>query len=602
MPQPAQKASKPSVVDSAKKAVGKETKPTVPTKEKKKKVMTQRELKYPYYKVLICSNNPTPEEQQFRYKNDPFAEGIDADTRAELLADEKNRIYDIEYDGPITADFAKMILEYETEPDYVKRKLAQDPNYKESKLKFGSEFLFKDADGNKVVCWANCTNRPFDLTHANELAQDILTKNWKVNCENIIIGRTGLVISGQHRLIGLIRAVEQWRQQPHWQEIWETEPVIESMVAFGCSEDPKVIRTIDNVKPRTLGDVFYTSPLFADKSQSEKNELSKMLAYAVELLWKRTGGGRKMDKGKTGGDGDQFITYMTHSAAIDFQERHSKLLACVKHIFDEDGGKKPEIGETEEGKEPEIRGKVISGVLKMQRGHAAALMYLMAQSKTSEEQVDDYYAPGATKTERRLNWDHWDKACQFWSELAAQELEWTETVKEAIYALNDPEEGFEGNVKEKCAIIVKAWLKYKLKEAFKYDKPELLHPTFTIDETSNRRKIKPADEPVTGGIDRGTSDDEQTDTTALTKAQVEEEKDKARAEQIKKHIGKGQPPVVKASPDKKTLPSGTPVKPTADNNFGRDANNKVIKTGKTPAKTPVKKPLRAGTSNDPVPF
>lgn len=120
MPEPKKTVSKPTVGKT-------EEKRTVAPKEKKRKVLVEREVKYPYYKVLVCANdNPDHVDEQ----GDP-----------------------VEYDGPITADLAKQLLDWETEPDYVKRKLAEDPNYKESKLKFGSEFLLKDADGNKVVCW-----------------------------------------------------------------------------------------------------------------------------------------------------------------------------------------------------------------------------------------------------------------------------------------------------------------------------------------------------------------------------------------------------------------------------------------------------------------
>jgi hypothetical protein len=543
----------------------KSTTRTVPAKEKKTRILQERPIKYPYYNVLICCNNvPTHKDK----KGNP-----------------------VEYDGPLTADIAKQLLEWETEPEYVKRRLTEDPELKESKLKFGDEFLLKDADGNKVMCWANCMNRELVMSQAKKYAQDILTKNWFVNCENIIIGCTGLVISGQHRLVGLILAVDEWKRQQHWQEVWDTEPVLETFVAFGCSEEAKVIRTIDNVRPRSLGDVFYTSPLFANKSQHDRAEMSRMMSFAVDLLWKRTRG-----------DKDAFVTDMSHSAAIEFQERHAKLLDCVKHIYDEDGGKPP-VKDTETEEVEEITGKVISSGLRIQRGHAAALMYLMGQSATREAAVDEYYAPGANKSEKRLDWKHWDLACKFWSELAAQELEWAQTVKDAIIALNTTMEGTIGTVaitgsnREKWAVITNAWTKYRLKERFENDKPEMLHPEFTIDVDNNRRKITPANEPVIGGIDLGMMDEE--DTTSLSKEEIEKKKEEARVEKINKKLNEGKKNTVTADAGKKTVPNKEATPPSG-NGMGRDANNKPI--GKTPAKKPTKKPaeaLRGGTSNEP---
>lgn len=531
MPQPTQKTVKGTatvaeqdVSSGAKRLSEKPTTRTVPVKLTKKKVLAERPVKYPYYKAMICClDNPAH-------------------------VDEKGK--QVEYDGPITVEIAKQLLGWETEPDYVKRKLAEDPNYKESKLKFGGEYLLKDADGNKVICWNNCTNRPLTESHAASLAQDILTKNWRMNLENIIVSKTGLVLSGQHRLIGLILAVEGkdgWRKQQHWQQVWDEEPIIETMVAFGCEETPEVLRTLDNVKPRELDDVFYTSPLFADKTTEARREMSRALKYAVELLWKRTRG-----------DGDKFIEHQTHSASIDFLDRHPKLLAAVKHIYDEDGGKVIDVD-----KDEEFVGKAISSGLRLQRGHAAALLYLMGQSRTKDAVSEDYYLPGAVQSEKRLDWTCWEMALQFWTDLGEQKLEWAQTVKEALACLNDPDKGFSANNREKHAVIVNAWTKYRIKEKFQYDKPEKLHPEFTIDEMTNRRKISAENEPVLGGIDRGTLDIADVDESGLTEEQAEENKEKARVEKIKNTLDKGKPPIVKMDPDKKVLPnSGKPKTPS----------------------------------------
>ena len=130
--------------------------------------------------------------------------------------------------------------------------------------------------------------------------------------------------------------------------------------------------------------------------------------------------------------------------------------------------------------------------------------------------------------------------------------------------------------------------------------------TDSADETTNRRKILAANEPVTGGIDRGTLDEDAVDTSALTKTQIEDEKEKARAAKVKETLSKGQANTVKMNPDKKVLPNNKqPVaKAPATGGQGatatRDANNKPIKNGAAGvAKKPVvKKPVVATADED----
>jgi hypothetical protein len=562
---------------------------TVPGKGAKKITRyADRPLKYPFYQVLLCCAH---RDDHFEYIDDPFADDPKGDP--DLLSDPKNRrplpIREGEdncYDGPITADTAKKLLHWETEPDFKRRKMDEDPNHDPKGLSFGAEFLLTDSEKNKVMCWNNATegymNRPFDINHAKSLAQDVLTKNWRVNEENIIISKTGLVISGQHRLIGLILAVEEWKKNfEHWKDNWPTEPVMESFIAFGMDEDPATIHTIDNVKPRSLGDVFYTMPIFSDMGKDDRVEMTRMLSYAVTLLWKRTGGGRKMEGGeRTGGDSDHYINYMTHSAAIDFLDRHEKLYDAVKFIYQEDGAKQkgqftgdePAAPQSEEEKE-KFRGKKISGVLKIQRGHAAALLYLMGQSATPEARADEYYTYGGNKSEKRLDWKRWKQACEFWSELAAQELPWTKMVKDSLANLNDTEKDHEANAMERNCVIVNAWNKYKIEEPFAYEYPNTLHPEFTFG-TDNTRSVLPQHEPWLGGIDKGTVDEK---SVKQTKEEAEKAKTAAREEKIAKDIARGRT-VLGADTNKK-------VAPAKGNGNGK---------GKPGAKKPAKKPVLAG--------
>jgi len=112
-------------------------------------------------------------------------------------------------------------------------------------VKFHDRYLFKDEENCKVQCSCNRKNRPFDDSWARSIAQDILNKRWKLNLETIIIGRDGQVLSGQHRLIGLILACQLWQKHSYWSKVWNTEPSIETLVAFGADESEEATRTLD---------------------------------------------------------------------------------------------------------------------------------------------------------------------------------------------------------------------------------------------------------------------------------------------------------------------------------------------------------------------
>lgn len=301
--------------------------------------------------------------------------------RKVLYPEVKIAIYQQERDlGRLTMATAKKLLGWETEDEYCER-TGDAPG----STMFGDPLL-TDEEGKRVQCWHNLGNRPFDESWSRKIAQDILTGNWEFNLENIVISKWGKVTSGQHRLVGLILACQMWAaDQDFYTGIWETQPTIECVIAFGGSEDPKVLRTIDNVKPRTLADVFYTGGVFkADQSASERKELARMLDYAVDFLWKRT------VANETSG-----MAYQTHSASVEFLDRHPRILKCITHIF-------------EENKE-----RAISG-LHLSCGRSAGVMYLMAAYNTD----GDLYRNKRPPTEKDIDFEYWDKAQQFWSDFA----------------------------------------------------------------------------------------------------------------------------------------------------------------------------------------
>ena len=287
--------------------------------------------------------------------------------------------------------------------------------------KFGTNFLFKDSLGRKIRCHNNVTNRPLYLSILGALTQEILRRRWKLNGENRIIGETGLVLNGQHTFISLVLAVQKWKEDPSKYPEWETEPYIAVSIMFGISEDDEVVNTMDTCKPRSLADVLYRSPFFSDLENKDRKKASRVLDYAVKLVWDRTG------------VKNAFQIRRTHAEALDFIARHPKIVECANHIF------------TENGDCNQI-GWYISP------GSAAGLLYLMSCSLTESR---DYHSDENPR-EELLSWDHWDKACDFWVLLAGKSPE-IEAVRTALIKLaNDDSK----NYASQCAIVIKAWNLY----------------------------------------------------------------------------------------------------------------------------------------------
>lgn len=323
----------------------------------------------------------------------------------------------------VSQEMAQTILGWEDEDEYKAR--VKGP---EGLVGYGEDFLILDEYGKKVRCWNNGRNRALDEAHSNRIAQDILEGEYQLNGETIIVGRTGLSLSAQHRLVGFIRAVQRWKKHPSKYPYWKEEPFLRSLVVFGIDESPKVVKTLDNVRPRSDADVIYTSGIF-DKtrdgkptSTKDKKECSRMLAAATAFLWQRTGaGGTKEER-----------TYQTHSASSDFRERHPKLLEAVKHLFEEN------------------QDRAISK-LRLSPGVCSAALYLMGSSESNQEKY--LKNPG----EKQLTWNRWDKACEFWVLLASDGSGDMEEVRKAIIELVDADDLSGGRMTEKMVVLAKAW-------------------------------------------------------------------------------------------------------------------------------------------------
>ncbi len=318
----------------------------------------------------------------------------------------------------LTAQLAMQVLGWEEETD---------------EIKFGDSYTLIDETGKKVRCVNNAKNRPLNEGWARTLMQDILMKRWAgpngngktVNGEAVIIGRTGLVLSAQHRMIGLVLANQVWAgdQAEHWRDKWPTAPVLDTIMVCGVDESDETTMTLDNVRPRSLADVLYVGGYFSKKKDSERKVLVKMLENAVKLLWERTLQ-----------DQDAFTPRRTHSEALDFIGRHPRVVDAVKHVYEENGGADKRIT------------KFVPG------GLAAGLMYLMAFSGTEDKKVTKYKRADAPK-EQMLDRSRWDKAEEFWTLLAGTAAE-LKGMREALGELPAKDAD---NVRAKMAQICKAW-------------------------------------------------------------------------------------------------------------------------------------------------
>jgi hypothetical protein len=350
----------------------------------------------------------------------------------------------IEYSDPISVDKAKDILGWITDPEEAAKHGLTDDD--------AICTILEGEEKKKVWCLNNDHNRPFTESWAKTLSQDVLNRNWAdsrnslegerrtLNGETIIIGRTGLVLSAQHRLFGLVLAYIDWkfgRNKDHWQKKWEEEPSIEGIIVYGIDESSKTTRTLDNVKPRSFGDVLYADEdnikMFGKVNTSQWRIICRTADFAVKFLWKRTGAVN-----------NPFSPKRTHSESKNFLEKHKRLLKAVKHIID--------INVPMEGGRATVARYVPIGT-------AAGLLYLMA---VSESNGDRYWDEGKVGNAREsiLDFTNWEKACEFWTGLASHGKD-TDTrfkgVRDALGALADANTLADGSVEEKTAIIVRAW-------------------------------------------------------------------------------------------------------------------------------------------------
>lgn len=325
------------------------------------------------------------------------------------------------YAQPLTVEEVKELLGWQEEPE---------------KGVFGNVYLMTDEHGKHIRCLNNLTNRPFDEGHCRKLAQSMLKKQWEVNGEAFIVGRYGSILSGQHRGVALILA-EQMRTGPQsatWETYWDGPLTLETVVTYGVSEEGRVTRTLDNVKPRSLGDVLFCDPtMFGSQNAVERKKLVQMVDHALRLVWHRTG----LDK-------NAFAKYRTHSESLDFIDRHPHLIMAVKHIWEEKGGK-----------------EILNAHNFIGPGYASALLYLMGASATEPSAYTNAVREG-THSESVVDFENWAKACEFWSLVCAGAPQLNE-MRKAINHTFNLETGSGGTQLERFGVLIKAWAAFLAK-------------------------------------------------------------------------------------------------------------------------------------------
>lgn len=375
--------------------------------------------------------------------------------------------------GPLTAADWRVVLEWETEKEYQARKVKEVPDSKPEHWLYGDVYHCLDTSGDKVRCRNNGNNRPFDMGWCEEIIDMILHGQWvgpytipgeTVNGETVRISRYGRVLSGQHQGTACILA-DEWLQAERGKEdydaanpkypFWngQAQVFIETIVVRGLSEDERVLRTIDYVKPRTAADMLYTMEVFRQNKPAERKEMTRMLAAALDLLWTRT----------------QAKGYKTHPELVGFLERHKRLLKCVEHLFLENGG----IGRSGDATSRRI------SKLRISAGHAAALCYLMGCSSDKTTRYSDDYRDEMPPSEKNLDWSYWDRAQDFWTLLAGSRdfMPVQHALGRLAGSKPDSEEnlGLGGIPAEKLAILAKAWEQWR-------DHPPQAGPAFSMED------------------------------------------------------------------------------------------------------------------------
>ena len=371
------------------------------------------------------------------------------------------------------------------------------------------ETQFTDIAGELIVCDHNLDNREFDTKKALSYAQDILAREWAdsgnsdpndpepmtINGGTFVVNRYGELEDGQKRLAALVFASQIWngegelgrKQGTHWKKIWPEEPTMEALIVYGTSPSRRVRQTRDTGQVRNLQDMLYTDGYFGDKDAKTRSALTRTLAVALQFLWHRVWGSL-----------DSFHPSLTHSTILDLLDRHGgkkgRLVQAVEHIATENILPVDRNGTPIPQAKRKISRYVASGT-------AAGLLYLMGCAATER----DDYINADPPSDKYLDWELWDRACEFWTSLAKGGTNFKE-VRLAFDACRDYETGaIGGTIAERIAILTLAWYRWAENHSIREQDVSLMDDRYKIerDQEGNVTLRKLVTHPQIDGIDAG---------------------------------------------------------------------------------------------------
>lgn len=497
----------------------------------------------------------------------------------------------------VDGTLARRLLGWETEDQYVARMTKDNPNLTAERCLFKNlddkellamppwfKFGFVAKEQVNVICWNNDRNRPIDLKRCEEFAQTILKRQWagpstlgSINGESGVIGETGVPLSCQHCLVGLLIAIDRWESQPTmWQEFWPEEPYIEKLIVVGVSESEAVVQTLDNVRPRSLEDELYVGDEFRDLIPVQRREVAKLAASAIDYLWKRTRAASLDHHGTKRIKGGAMTQYITHAVAREFLSRHERLKKCVRFLFDRNRKEKVLCVSSDADTVP-----VLPGI-------ASAMLYLMGCSASNP---DDYVNANPLPSEKVLDWSRWDQACKFWIDLTNKDCKEAAPIRRALRELvkyEDMElEAHGGALLEKTCVLAMSW-----EQLCAEMEPDADSLQLTIHQKRDGSKVL-VNRDTFGGIDVcHVVEPDLTDppTEEEIAAKKEEAKEAARKKQAeaeekkmeearKRQAAKDAKAAVAAGtgkPNGAAKPNLDAIADKAKSNLGKDANGKPL--------------------------
>lgn len=402
----------------------------------------------------------------------------------------------------------KKLLGHETQAEYAERLLSANPKLSEEEvrlvvvrdgkeeaaidpatglplpvLRTQSGAFHKDQNDMYCVLHNNVKNRPFDPNVMGEIRQALLHGQYRFNGESMVVGKTGITLSLQHRGVAMLEAQQilDGPQGSHWRGTdrkpgpWYGKDItLRSIIVYGVGEDQGTVMTLDTGRERRTSDTIFTSDVFADLPFRLREDCSETLAKALEFVWDRT----------SESEINRWVKHRTQAESMAFYDRHKRLKQCVRSIIDING------------KDRKL------GLAKLQVGRCAGWLYLMAAS----ESVFDQYRNSADGIPREsvkgFAWTRWKEALDFWTQIGKGSVAVGAPVIKALALLKDVDTGTGGRTTEKDAVICRAWRAYLEQGKFQAEDVCLGDDDYEKD-ANGQPQLKNGPHFSVGGIDAG---------------------------------------------------------------------------------------------------